>query len=419
MTTPLRFEHDLPRLLEDAYVAGTPDYRDDLVQRIAATRQRPAWTFPERWLPVDITTQAAPAARMPWRTLGILALIGVLVALAAIAVIGSQQRRLPAPFGPAANGQIPFEQDGDIYLGDPTTGSTRLLVGGPEVDGFAEASRDGARILFGREAPGGYHLFVVNDDGSGLRRITDEVLRDAQMGAWSADSRSYYQTHVVGGIQVLDAFDAIGDAEPRRIAEGVADRIAVRPPDGTEIAFRSRTLDGRWGLSVVNADGSNLRTLADHTVPAEMDQSFNNFAYSPDGARIYYQHGDETGCCRLWVMNADGTGKREFLDLGPAWDGQPALSPDGSRIAYWHNANDSGPHGIWVARTDGTGQAIETGPDLPGGADWVWAPDSSAILMFPLDVSRGSAYLLDPDGGPFETVPWTSGQTVDWQRLAD
>ena len=108
MTTPLRFEHDLPRLLEDAYVAGTPDYRDDLVRRIAVTPQRPAWTFPGRWLPMDVLVQAVPTPRTPWRTVGILALIGLLIAAATIAVFIGSRPRLPDPYGIAANGVFAY-----------------------------------------------------------------------------------------------------------------------------------------------------------------------------------------------------------------------------------------------------------------------------------------------------------------------
>ena len=32
MTSPRRFEQDLPALLADLYLAATPDYRDDLVR---------------------------------------------------------------------------------------------------------------------------------------------------------------------------------------------------------------------------------------------------------------------------------------------------------------------------------------------------------------------------------------------------
>ena len=80
-----RFDRALPALFVELASASTPDYLETAIERASSRPQRPAWTYPGRWLPVDITTQAAPAARMPWRQLGILALIGLLLAVAAVA----------------------------------------------------------------------------------------------------------------------------------------------------------------------------------------------------------------------------------------------------------------------------------------------------------------------------------------------
>ena len=72
---------------------------------------------------MQITTQAAPAARMPWRQLGILALIGLLLAVAAVAYVGTRRGPSPAPpFGLAANGAIAMERGGDIVTVDHATG---------------------------------------------------------------------------------------------------------------------------------------------------------------------------------------------------------------------------------------------------------------------------------------------------------
>ena len=119
-------------------------------------------------------------------------------------------------------------------------------------------------------------------------------------------------------------------------------------------------------------------------------------------------------------MNADGTNKHEFIsEPGPGWDGEAAPSPDGKWIAYWHVIEDGRrTQRVAVTRSDGTGPIIATGPELSGGAHWVWSPDSTRILMYPDDGSSTRAYLIDPHGGPFTTVPWQSDGDLDWQRLA-
>ena len=435
MSTQDRFERRLPALLDDLAVPRTPAYYDDILGQVARTRQRPGWTFPERWLPMSaVSERLATAPRVPLRAAVAVALL--ILALAAAAVyVGSQQHRVPAPFGPARNGAIPYVANGDIYLGDPVAGTSRLLVGGPSADAFPQFSPDGTTVAFTRDVGTGagalpIDIYVVRADGSDLRRITPAPIAGARRITWAPDGRHLavaYQAETTGGdcgvtfchVDQLDLFDATGTrtVEPLVTLPGGLDLVEFRPPDGREILYRA-TVDGKLGLFAMDADSKDVRTIVKPTVPAEMDLSFLGAAYSPDGSRIFYQHGDATGCCRLWVVNADGTDDHEYRDLGPAWDGQAVVSPDGTRIAYWHNANDGPRHGVFVARTDGAGPVIETGPKLASTAHWVWAPDSSRILMYPDDDSSPNAYLLDPNGGPYTTVPWRSDADIDWQRIA-
>lgn len=430
MTNELRFERQLPAILEDLYLGSSPDYRNDVLAAATAQRQRPAWTFPGRWLPMDITTRAIPMARLPWRQLGVLALIALLLAAALAVAVGSQ-RHVPAPFGPARNGLIPYISNGDLYVGDPKTGATRLLVGDPENVAVPQFSPDGTRVAFLRTAHAAgadpVDVYVVSADGSDLKRITPEPLADWRSLTWTPDGRQLAVIHPVESsgcgtticfVNQLDFFDATGSGAIQHIASADGmDFIRYRPPLGDTIVYRA-LVNRKWGLFAMDPDGSNRRTLAQPTVPSGIDLSFGGATYSADGSRIFYQHGDDGGCCQLWVMNADGTGAHEFLPRGAAWDGGAVPSPDGTRIAYWHNGNDLSEHGVSVARADGTGPVIDTGPTLHGTAHWVWAPDSSKILMFSDGGSSTSAYLLDPEGGPATTVPWASDADLDWQRLA-
>ena len=52
--------------------SSAPDYRDDILQRVARTRQRPRRTFIERWLPMSLITarsSTAPPLRAAWMLL--------------------------------------------------------------------------------------------------------------------------------------------------------------------------------------------------------------------------------------------------------------------------------------------------------------------------------------------------------------
>ena len=175
-----RFDRALPSLFVELASASTPDYLEAAIERASSRPQRPAWTYPGRWLPVDITTQAVPAARMPWRQLGILALIGLLLAVAAVAYVGARRDRLACPaFGLAGNGVIALVKDGDIVVADRPGGETRPLVAGPEVDRSPMFSPDGTKLAFLRDT----ELRIV-PDGRRCRRHERRPDPDGTHGRW-------------------------------------------------------------------------------------------------------------------------------------------------------------------------------------------------------------------------------------------
>ena len=169
----------------------------------------------------------------------------------------------------------------------------------------------------------------------------------------------------------------------------------------------------------MNSDGTDIHPLQETGVPAAMDMHARNMVYSPDGKQLFYQSYHpatdvtDEGCCQLWAVNADGTNQHPIEPNGVAWSGVPTVSPDGRWVSYWYVFD--GPMHVKVAPTDGSKPAISTGPEMPDFAPWLWAPDSSKILLAAV-AGSDTAYLLDPEGGPFTTVPW--GAEMDWQRIA-
>ena len=151
MTTFDRFERNLPVLLDELAAPRTPDYFADVIRLTERTSQRPGWTFPERWFPMSaITERMATAPRVPLRAVAVLALL-LLALVAAALYVGSQQKRLPEPFGPAGNGLVAYSSGGDIFTADPVTGAAKAIVTGPELDRNPIFSRDGTKIVFRRQ----------------------------------------------------------------------------------------------------------------------------------------------------------------------------------------------------------------------------------------------------------------------------
>ena len=119
MSSSERYERRLPALLEELAAPRTPDYFDDILGQVDRTRQRPGWTFPERWLPMSAVSdrlrpRRAPRARRPRRRAPPHRPRRGLIALRR-----QPAARVPAPFGPAGNGLIAYASPRGTSSGDP------------------------------------------------------------------------------------------------------------------------------------------------------------------------------------------------------------------------------------------------------------------------------------------------------------
>lgn len=177
----------------------------------------------------------------------------------------------------------------------------------------------GGRVAFSRYVCGeGFRFYTVNADGSGFAQ-TDVDLNTA---FWSPDGSRVAFTRREGFNQGLFVMNADGSGL-RRLAEGPARlyllsrsvphlRSDYTPwsPDGRRIMFYSDTTPGVYSMewscnpSVINVDGSGLRPLADGFCG-----EFNG--WSPDGERLAFT-GVNLGERDIYMVNADGS---EFVNV--------------------------------------------------------------------------------------------------------
>jgi len=101
MTAFDRFEARMSSALDDLASPQFPDYFDDALATATGHRQRPAWTFPERWIPMStLARRPVFAPAVPWRTIAIALLLLALLVAGAVISLGLREEPLPAPFGP-------------------------------------------------------------------------------------------------------------------------------------------------------------------------------------------------------------------------------------------------------------------------------------------------------------------------------
>jgi hypothetical protein len=79
-----RLERELTTWFADTAAPRVPDFTADILGATATMRQRPRWSFPTRWLPAALVPRMPrwTVRPLPWRTIALLALIGLLLAAA-------------------------------------------------------------------------------------------------------------------------------------------------------------------------------------------------------------------------------------------------------------------------------------------------------------------------------------------------
>ena len=418
----------LPELFVDLADARTPAYLEAAIERASSRPQRPAWTFLGRWLPMQITTEAVPTARGPWRLVGVLALIGILLAVAIAVQVGSRstQPTLPAPFGPAANGAIALAKDGDILVMDRLGGDIRPLVVGPELDEEPLFSPDGTKLAFLRltDREGFRALMVADADGSNIVQVTPEPL-ELSMWSFAPHGRSLIAVVsidnewrvVVLPVDPAAAPDVLDVRLPSRM---LINAPSFRPTDPEEILVVGQLDPAPGGIIVVDLVTGGSRTIV------QPDGSVSDVAWSPDGESISYNLWDGTST-RSRIVAADGSRDRALEDV-PETE-FPQVSPwsnDGTRMVHLHH-----PEQVVIVSMSGDREPVELAcggtkdiEDCPGS--WIWSPDDSTLIgtsYVEVDPQGDGAlvaryFQADPVTGQVTELDWDGDGPPAWQRVA-
>ena len=439
-----RLDRRLPEILEEISQPRTPDYFDDLVGLSARTRQRPAWTLPERWLPmVDVARQPAFARPVPWRPIAVLALLLLLLAAGLVWVAGSRHP-LPPPFGPASNGLVVYAKGGDIFTADAASGASTAIVSGPDNDVNPRWSRDGAMIAFQRTAASGSgpgDVYVARPDGSAPTRVTPDPLAAITGYEFSPDGRQLLIS--ADSKRVPSLFIAATDGSGmHRLDVGMpATNAAWRPPDGAEISFMDSDNGdpngGNGAIHLVSSRGGAVRTIVPDERPAGIHRGHP--LWSPDGSHLAYGEWCDTDCVtgrplgleigntvQTYVITADGKDARMLPNPAGVWQAPESWSNDGAKMLVIRGPETDGVANPQPAaiRVDGSSPGVDI--PYPGGIDtdptavWQWAPDDTSILGTPTGASGAAVgvVLLDPVNGTYRTPPWSGVAGTSWQRIA-
>jgi len=180
-----------------------------------------------------------------------------------------------------------------------------------------------------------------------------------------------------------------GASYVERIAHTIANDI-VKYFTGKPGTFLSTILfvseqAGTKEISAMDFDGRNVRQLTTHKSIAINPSGSGNRAAYTNYVRLYPQ---------IWTMNLDGSDKKE-VQTGVELNASPALSPDGSTIAFAGSAKGNtdiytiGANGGSLRRLT-TSRALEASP--------AWSPTGRQILYTSDLTGNPQIYVMDAEG---------------------
>lgn len=289
----------------------------------------------------------------------------------------------------------------------------QLTFGGQNAEAYWNL--DGTKITYQTKQPQfpDEQIFTMNADGSNKTLISTGKGR-CTCSYFTPDSAAVYfsSTHELNeGAQVpIDMSEGyIWKVNPqfalyrRTLSTNQLDRILRKDgyiaettiaPNGTYMTFTG-LFEGDLEIYRANLDGTNIQRLTsefgydggpfvswDSQSIVYRRDNLQTQAQRDDYSRLLLQNKVRPGDLDLWIMNADGTNKRQVTAL-PGASFAPFLHPDNRQIIFSSNFHD--PSGrefdLFVVNVDGTGlRQITFTPEFDGfpmfsrdGKKLIWA----------------------------------------------
>lgn len=277
-------------------------------------------------------------------------------------------------------------------------------------------SPDGKYLYFVSSRSGSMNFWRVRIDettGAALGE-PEAVITPAKFSrhlTFSKDGKRlvYVQTNDRANIQGvdLDPVTGISRGQPYWITEG--DRSVSRAelsPDGSRFVTRLNR-PTQEDIVTVSRDGREWRDVTN-------DEWFERYVrWSPDGTRLAFVSDRNQGS-QVWTANADGTNLKQltFSSSSLAGPGFPVWSPDGSRVAIYHNEAT-----LLIDPSASSGEL--PAPALPKHPRlrivvWDWSPDGQKLAGVIAEGEKRHIGYFDIPTNEYRVVVENNSEIPSW-----
>jgi TolB protein len=266
----------------------------------------------------------------------------------------------------------------------------------------AGAAANSDYVMFVSQRTGATELFmldlntqqVLQITNTGRGHITPTVAAGARVAAFSSREGSAYEIYTA---QISSAWRTRMPqlAEVNRLTVGTSDVIApTLTADGRLMAFSAN-----GGIDLMGSDGKGRRTLL------APDNYFNfSPAISPDGKQVAFVS-NRTGANELWIATV-ATGELRQLTEGGAAQAGLNWSSDSKQIIFTTTATNSKLSGIAIAEAStGTFRVLTDG----GDGDPAISPNGTRVVFTSVRSGDAELYLLELATGTVQRLTNSPG----------
>jgi hypothetical protein len=309
-------------------------------------------------------------------------------AMAALASQAPANKNQPASTTATAGGKLVFttSSGGDLYVINMDGTGLRKLAGGV-IDPVV--SPDGQQVAFTRwDGAEMGTLYTINLDGSNERPVLVDTLQ-AKSPTWSPDGQEIIVSFQHGGVRNPEEECREFDRDDHvRLPENIKILKMDMESDGIMTICFIRQEDLQWGLRRVNIATGQFEDL-----PADL-YSFNPTWDPQNPARVIYD-----GLRGLMQLNVTTGDLQPFTS--DVRDTAPVFSPDGQKLALTYKQHDH-----WEVYTydlaSGSRQRLTKPPILAdpqfSSAAPAWSPDGSHIAFVTDRSGQWEIWVMNADG---------------------
>ena len=205
----------------------------------------------------------------------------------------------------------------DLVVAEPYSGRgpTRPAKGTDRAHNFLPAwSPDGTKIAFMSNRDGNPEIYVVNRNGSEMRRLTHHPGSDVTP-TWAPSGNQIAFTSDRTGKPQIWIMDADGSQQRKITNESWCDRPTWSPSPFNEIAYASQA-GGGYDIRVYDVGTGATRTMTDGIGSNESP------AFSPSGRHLAFTS-TRAGKAQIFTIRRDGSHRKQITTAGenryPNW----------------------------------------------------------------------------------------------------